>query len=68
MPPNTLSARRAAEMIGWLHAAHAMLCALPTEGVPTHLYGAWIDARAHTSIMAGDLLRLSCADVALEPV
>ncbi len=67
MPPKTLTARSLAEMVRWLSETHAMLRALPTERVPLELYSAWIDARAHTGIMRDDLLRLSCADVAVEP-
>jgi hypothetical protein len=68
MPSKTLTAHSLAEMVRWLSETNAMLRALPSDGVPLHLYSAWIDARAHTGMMRDDLLRLSCADVAVEPV
>jgi hypothetical protein len=62
---NTLTAARASQMIKWLSASHNMLCAIPAERIPLHLYSAWIYARAHSATMVDDLLRLSCADVAV---
>lgn len=65
---NTLTAARAAQMVTWLSASHATLCAIPSGAIPAHLYSDWIEARAHTKIMTDDLLTLACADVAVEQV
>lgn len=65
---NTLTAARAAQMVKWLLASHATLCAIPSGAIPVHLYNDWIAARANTRIMTDDLLRLACADVAVEQV
>jgi hypothetical protein len=63
---HTLTADRAATMIKWLLASHATLCAIPAGSIPAPLYDDWIAASAHTKIMTDDLLRLACADVAVE--